>query len=257
MSSAAEVFALQLARASGKANKFLHSRGLTRDDRDDVIAAAILWCWENRNNYSLVTTLDTWFVNAVRDAYRAWRRGEMRNGTTEIVENMGSQDDPAYTVMLRDAVKTLSKNMDEVDRAIVALILDGKEQREASIALGIGLTQLKARLRVMRDQLPESAHKNTILRRVVTAPKPDLDATDTWAHVEPSAIDKEIAALDFPPPSGKDCPPCWRCKWFEGYLPGANKPVRMEIVEPDVKAAVANTEAEKIRIANEVRDGTI
>jgi RNA polymerase sigma factor (sigma-70 family) len=252
MNSATEAFALQLARASRQATRFLRSRRLHRDARDDVIAAAMLWCWENQDNYSLTTTLETWFVNAVRDAYRAYLRGE-RHGATEIVENMGAKDDPEYNTMLQDSVKTLVANMDEIDRAIVQLRLDDHTHTQISEALKIERSAITKRLNKMSAFLPSSAHVNTILRRIVTPPTPSSDsAGDHLSH-----IDKEIEALEFVPPQGKECPPCWRCKWFEGYMPGAHRPVRMPIVEPVVALAVSNTEAEKIRIAQEVRDGNL
>jgi hypothetical protein len=107
----------------------------------------------------------------------------------------------------------------------------------------------------LRALIPESAHTNVILRRVVTPPLPSSDENAGSGH-QPD-IDKEIAALDFPPPSGKECPPCWRCKWFEGYMPGEHRPIRMPISEAEVRDAVRDTEAEKIRIAQEIRNGTL
>jgi hypothetical protein len=65
---------LALASASIRARRFLRKRGLQRADREDILADALAWCWENRENYSLTTTLDTWFVNAVRDSYKRYRR---------------------------------------------------------------------------------------------------------------------------------------------------------------------------------------
>jgi hypothetical protein len=59
------------------------------------------------------------------------------------------------------------------------------------------------------------------------------------------------------PKHGKDCIPCWLCKWYEGYMPAERKSVRMEIKEPEVHDAIAATEAEKVRIAQEVRDGNL
>jgi hypothetical protein len=70
-------------------------------------------------------------------------------------------------------------------------------------------------------------------------------------------IDKDIERLDFPPPSGKECPPCWRCKWFEGYKPSKHKSLRFPVTEPEVREAVLDTEARKIDIAGRVRAGTI
>jgi RNA polymerase sigma factor (sigma-70 family) len=253
MTSAAESFAVILARASRQAMRFLRSRQLHREARDDVIAAAMLWCWENQNNSSLTATLEQWFMGAIRNAYRDYLRGEIRNGTTEIVENMGAKDDPEYSVMLQDAIKTMVSNMDEIDRAIVQLTLGGKDQREVSQALAMDVVTIKRRIWKMRDQIPASAHVNTILRRAVTPPA--ISSDDASDKLAP--IDKEIEALEFAPPQGKECPPCHYCKWFEGYMPGERRLVRMEIHEPEVKRAVKNTEARKLEIAQAVRDGIL
>lgn len=72
------VITRELSRASAKALRFLRARGLSREDRQDILHDAILWCLENRNNYSLTTTLETWFINAVRDAYKRLKRHEAR-----------------------------------------------------------------------------------------------------------------------------------------------------------------------------------
>jgi RNA polymerase sigma factor (sigma-70 family) len=253
MNSAAETFAVTLARASKQANRFLRTRRLHSEARGDVIAAAMLWCWENRDNYSLTATLEQWFLGAVRNAYRDYLRGEIRNGTTEIVENMGSKDDPEYNVVLQDAVRTLSSNMDEMDRAIVQLRLDDKTHSEISTVLKVERSAITKRLNRLSAFIPSSAHVNVILRRVVT---PMARSSDEAMGGE-SQIDKEIAALEFAPPQGKECPPCFHCKWFEGYMPGTNKPVRMPITERKVKAAVLWIQRRKKQIAQKVRDGTL
>lgn len=244
MTSAKEVFVMQLSRASRKANRFI--RRLPKEAREDVTATAILWCWENRDSYSLVVPLDVWFVGAVRHAYRDWLRGERRN-RAELVSEMRSNDDPEYNTQLAQAVDTLINNMDEIDRAIVDRLLEGRTQREVAYSLEIGHATVERRLQRMRSFIPAGAHHGVILRRVITG--------GGEGGLIQSAIDVALRELDLPPKKGKDCPPCWRCKWFEGYLPGDRKDVRMEVVEADVKAAIANTEAEKIRIAKEVRDG--
>src|SRR3984957_20330297 len=93
MDRAEEIFTMQLARAAGKtANKFLHARGLQKADRNDVISAALLWFWENRDNYSLTTTLETWFMNAVRDAYKNLTRGELPLSEDSIDALTGGDD---------------------------------------------------------------------------------------------------------------------------------------------------------------------
>ncbi len=253
MTSPAEIFVTQLARASRRANRLLS--GLSRADRDDVIADAIAWCWEHREEYSLVTSIETWFVNAVRHALERWQRGESRQ-RAELVEDLRAKDDPEYNTVLADSVRTLAANMDELDRAIVKQRLHSKPNPAVASALGVGLRTVERRLERMKSFIPESAHAGVMLTRAVTPPKPSLDDYD-YAPPSASNIDKEIEKLDLPPPHGKDCPPCWRCKWFEGYLPGAHISVRMEIEDAEVRAAVASTEAQKIIIAQEVRDGDL
>ena len=105
--SASEVFTMQLARAAAKqANKFLASRGLQKADRDDVIAAAMLWCWENRDNYSLTTTLETWFMNAIRHAHRDLMRDELPP-SSESMEQIGGADDTFNIVAAESSAKIL------------------------------------------------------------------------------------------------------------------------------------------------------
>jgi hypothetical protein len=81
-----EVFTVEIARAAAKAQRFLARRRLTRVDREDIIQEALLWCWEHRDSYSGATSLDTWFVNAVRDAFKQWRRDEFRTGHIDSEE---------------------------------------------------------------------------------------------------------------------------------------------------------------------------
>ena len=70
-----------------------------------------------------------------------------------------------------------------------------------------------------------------------------------------SDIDRKIEQLDFAPAHGKDCPPCWRCMWFEGFLPLGKRDTRMDIADDEVRAAVSSTEGQKILIAQQVRGG--
>ncbi len=81
-----DVITRELASVSKKALRFLHTRGLQYADRQDVLHGAILWCLENRNNYSLTTTLETWFINAVRNAYQQFRRHQARTVYRDISE---------------------------------------------------------------------------------------------------------------------------------------------------------------------------
>lgn len=249
MTSASEVFVLELARASRKANRFV--RHLQRSDREDIIAAALAWCWENKHNYSLTTTLDTWFVNAVRDAYKAWARGETRN-SSESLSEIPTGDTTEVAAATQQAANALVNALTPEYRQVARMELQGYTRVEM-MAAGLShhtISQARARMKQLRRLLPDPSEYKIAIAR------PRYSDSDD-SHYKGGQIDREIESLDFPPPSGSECPPCWRCLWFEGWLPAEHRSVRMQIIEPEVAKAVADTEARKVAIANEVRHGTL
>lgn len=245
MTTAAEVFVQQLARASKRSLSFLLSRNLTRADSDDVIADALAWCWENRANYSLTTTLETWFMNAVRHSYAAWLRSETRNASEALAE-IPTNDTTEQTAEALSSAHVLARALPAESRRIVRLEMEGWSRKEM-MALGHterAISEARARIKQLRKLIPDSQEYQKVIRA------PARGSEDESPQPQ---IDKEIEQLEFPPQWGADCPPCWKCMWYEGWLPPGHRAVRMRIVEPDVRESIERTEAEKIRIANEVR----
>jgi hypothetical protein len=249
--SAAEVFITQLARASAKqANGFLRARGLQSSDRDDVISAAMLWCWTNRNNYSLTTTLETWFMNAVRDAYKSLQRGEL-SLSDDSIENLGGGDVTYNIVEAESSVAAISAGLTRTERRIAVMTMEGYTKADM---LDRGVREIDIRdarstIKRMRELLPDESNYRILIRTPSATPSDDLEDS-------PSSIDIELEQLDFAPPAGKDCPPCWRCCYFLGFLPDGKRSTRMDIVDPEVLEAVSNTESRKIEIAQQVRNGS-
>lgn len=191
-----EVFVVQLARTSAPAQHYLNSCGIWGEDRDDIISAAILWCWEHRAQYSLTVTLDFWFRNVVRDCVSRHARGEKRNAATELLAQMAGKDDPEYNIRLQQGLEELRANMDVTDVAIVRLRLDyDMTDEQIAKTLKTGRATVKRRLEIMRSFLPESAHVNTLLRRAVAGV---ADGSDDASDIL-SGVDYEIERLEMPP----------------------------------------------------------
>jgi|SRR5580700_10238031 DNA-directed RNA polymerase specialized sigma24 family protein len=247
MNSPGEAFVIQLARASRKANYII--RNLSRADRDDVIAAAIAWCWENRDNYSLTTTLDTWFVNAVKDALKDWRRGERKQATTPLLD-IPTGDSTLAEVQAREAASKLMAALPPAYKMVATLLQQGYTRVEMMEQHGLShdsIYEARQRIKQLRRLLPDDHEYRRVLRNsgAISEMRP------------PSGIDREIAQLESMPKHGADCPPCWLCKWFDGYMPVGRVSMRMPIQEAEVRDAVRDTEARKIEIAQEVRDGLL
>jgi DNA-directed RNA polymerase specialized sigma24 family protein len=249
MTRADEIFTMQLARAAGKtANKFLRSRGLQKSDRDDVISAALLWCWANKANYSLTTTLETWFMNAIRNAYQDLRRRELPT-SDESLDNIGGDDDTYNIAAAESSANALLSALTETDKEIAIMTMQGFTYREMRKRFsGQVVDEAHQRIKQLRRLLPDENVRAALAR---TAPAASSDD----AEGQLSDIDRAIEQLDFAPPAGKDCPPCWRCMWFEGFMPAGKRDTRMDIADKDVREAVKSTEARKISIAQQVRDG--
>jgi DNA-directed RNA polymerase specialized sigma24 family protein len=163
--SPAEVFVVELARASRKANRLI--RHLPRADREDIIASALLWCWENRERYSLTTSLDAWFVNAVRDAYKNWRRGELRNGA-DVLRDIPTGDSTLATVEAWEAAAKLVAALPKEYRRVVWLDAQGYT-RDEMMAKGLSHYQIshaRQRIKQLRRLLPDD-HE---YRRAVRTP---------------------------------------------------------------------------------------
>jgi hypothetical protein len=248
--TASEVFTMQLARAAAKqANKFLAARGLQKSDRDDVIAAAMLWCWENRDNYSLTTTLETWFMNAIRDAYKDLQRYELPP-SDDSLDGIGGADTTYNIAAAESSATALIKALPPTYARVANLTMRGFT-REEMIGRGISkrtIDEAHQRIKQLRRLVTDEEGVRLIARTAPTASSDDADD-------KLSEIDVALEKLDFAPPAGKDCPPCWRCMWFEGFMPAGKRDTRMEIEDTEVREAVKITEARKIEIAQQVRDG--
>jgi len=247
--SVVEIFITELGRAGSKtADRFLSARKLQKADRDDVVAAAVLWCWSHRDSYSLTTTLETWFMNAVRDAYKDLKRNELPT-SSESIEKLGGSDDTYNTAAAASSADVLINALTSVDKTVALMTMQGYTQGEI-MEKGISHSAVqgaRARIKQLR-RLVTDVDGIELIQRASRSPSSD-DASD---HL--SGLDAELEQLDFAPPSGKDCPPCWRCMWFEGYMPDGKRSTRLEIVDKEVSDAVQSTEARKIEIAQMVRD---
>jgi RNA polymerase sigma factor (sigma-70 family) len=236
-----DAFVVALASASRRARR--HLRGLEKADREDVISTALLWCLEHKSSYNPTVQLDTWFVGAIRDARKAYERKEAQR--PELFEVVTAPDDTAWTTEAREAIRHICRSMDIRDRAIVRLSMEGMEQSDIARHAGIPLRTVERKLARLRAMIPARIQFQATRRGT------GHDSDDGGPE---APIDREIERLEFAPPAGKDCAPCWRCKWFDGYVPDKGTIRRSGIqVEPEIRAAVLETEARKVQIANNVR----
>lgn len=244
----AELFVTLLARASRQAGRMV--QGYSKADRDDITANAIAWCWENRDHYNPAVPVSIWFRGAMRHARDNWRRHEARHAQ-EVLADIPVSDSTMAHVENLDAARKILAAVPKDHREVVAMLAEGYTKKEIQKQ---GFTRVIVDSAIGRmAQLKRMVPDIQEVRRVVRTAKRQLH--DESESNGGSRIDRDIAQLDAMPQKGKDCPPCWRCKWYDGYLPKGRLSTRMKITEPAVQAAVADVEARKITIASAVRAG--
>jgi len=241
VTSAVETFALQLARASKRGSR--HLRGLNAADRDDVIASAVLWCFEHRAEFDpSKRALDDWFASRLKAARRQSRQPQARGQLEALI----AQEDTERAAEARTSLERLTRELTDTEQAIAMKLGEGLSVNVVTDMLGASrgtVRGLQRRLRRMRELLPS---ERPMLTLAAPAPEEQDDKP-------PAPIDRALQTMLGGPQLGKECPPCWRCMWFYGLLPEPTHWHPSQIVDDEVRAAVRATERRKIEIANHVR----
>ena len=220
MSGPGQEFVRTVASASRSANRFLHARGLQAEDRNDILAEALAWCWQNRDNYSLTTSLETWFVNAVRDAYKAWMRYETREAA-EAISDIPTGDTTLSSAEAYSSARALWRALPAEYRRVTVLEEAGYTRAEME---GRGITrrtidEARARIAQLRKLLPDPYEYTRVLR----AYNPNWGSHEEIASNLPVAnIDTEIE------------------RWYMGKPGGSTEPM-------DERRALALHEAHMVR----------
>jgi hypothetical protein len=248
MTGVAESFVVALARASKRGS--YHLRRLRPADRDDVIATALAWCWENRSKYDPSFTLEKWFDMALKDARaRFFGGGSKRKKVDPVVTAVEFNEGMARR--LPDAAEVAAEMEGEVKAALRKLTLSERQQIYRAAMDQTPLPRhLRAHLAIFRKRIPRRFGLIKVLR---TASAVESD----FAVAPPARIDVELARIGAPGLHGADCPPCWRCKWYYGYAPIRYSQRVTVKADPEVQAAIWATEARKIEIAAALQAGAL
>ena len=185
-------------------------------------------------------------MNAVRNAYQDLRRNELPTSSEPIDGVSTGGEDPTYSaVAAESSAKALMAALTPNDRRIAWLIMEGYTYREINKRgfANDAINGAQQRIKQLQRLVPDEARSKRMLQ--------------TPAATDPDTVEVDVEKLDFPPHSSADCPPCWRCMWFEGFMPSGKRDTRMVIEDAEVREAVKNTEARKIEIAQAVRDGAV
>jgi DNA-directed RNA polymerase specialized sigma24 family protein len=236
MTSPAETFAIELGRVSKRSRRFL--RGLKREDRDDAVAAAILACWERREQFDqAVQPLEDWFKDVLQSTARSvLRANRAPNYAALKLAEIAAPEDTARNAELQ----MIAENLTEIEQRVASMLAEGYSLNRIATDIEMTRSELK---KVIRKLKTFSGSQSVAIREEPTYSRSDNDLRHK------AQIDHDIERLLRRPATERaDCPVCWKCFWFEGLTPTHYHPP--QLADLDVCAAVAATEARKIKIGN-------
>ena len=143
--------------ASHKAILFKVARayGSTHSDREDLFQEIALQLWHSVDAFRGDSAVTTWIYRVALNTALAWNRRERKHGA-------GRQDFEASTALLitpdshdprLEWIYQRIAELDEVDRSLALLMLDGFSYRDISRILGLGESNVGVKINRMKAAL--------------------------------------------------------------------------------------------------------
>lgn len=147
-------FLAQVSTSQGIIYKLVGVYAIDSEEKKDLYQEILLQAWKSLPSFKQESKFSTWLyricLNTIFTYQRKRNRVEYTNSMEDIapaVEHSGLQKENA--VRLRQAIRQLQ----ETDRAVVCMHLDGYENAEIAAVLGISLNHVSVKLHRIKQQL--------------------------------------------------------------------------------------------------------
>ena len=129
--------------------------GATHSDREDLFQEIALQVWHSAEAYRGDCAATTWIYRVALNTALAWRRKERRHrqGRQDIEHATGLLVAPSVRDPRLDWIYQRIAELDEGNRALALLMLDGFSYREMSQILGLGESNVGMRINRIKATL--------------------------------------------------------------------------------------------------------
>lgn len=244
-----EIFALQLARLMGRRDWRI-LRGLSHEDKDEVIARAVLAAWERRTELDTERgSVEVWFNFILRTARQDWASEsdwtyniDSEPNAIERLHHLSVESANPETILEAEQESAeFMASLSDTERNALMQLVDGQPVK--AIVDDTGLPRRKIdKLRRRAQRIGAQPQRALPGERAPRGLAEDHDQ-------RPSNIDREISAWlrgGLHRTTGL-CRPCLACAWFDGFKNYALYPHK--IVDAEVAKAIGDTLQRKRNIA--------
>lgn len=151
-----------IQRHAGVIRKVAHAYCRRDADRDDVVQEILVQLWRSRARFDGRAKVSTWIyrvaLNVAISAYRRERRH--RDRRAEFDESaVVARELPDSTKDDVRRLMTAIDRLDELNRALVLLDLDGNDHASIADVLGLSTSNVSTRLHRIRKRLEADLHR--------------------------------------------------------------------------------------------------
>lgn len=150
-----DIFETWLSQHKGLIFKIVRAYAFTAMDRDDLFQEIIIQVWHSIPSFRRESAVTTWLYRISLNTAIKWTRKERKNYSTESLDNVqhvlhesGLQVDERLTWLYEEIYK-----LDEVDRSISLLLLEGFSYKEMANILGITESNVGVKINRIKKQL--------------------------------------------------------------------------------------------------------
>ena len=139
--------------------KIANAYGRSPENREDLVQEMVLQLWRSFPRYDEKRRFSTWLYRVALNVAISFCRGETRRPRTGVSENVlevAATDLPEQHDDLRLLEQFIGR-LNELDRALVLLYLDGNPYETIGEILGITATNVGTKLGRVKDKLRQMA----------------------------------------------------------------------------------------------------
>lgn len=159
-----EIFDTWIAQHRGLLFKVVHAHAFTSHDREDLFQEIAAQVWHSVPSFRGESAVTTWLYRVALHCAMAWSRKEKRRRDRQdglgdhepsLLEPSGSRD------RRLDWLYEQIAQLDEIDRALTLLLLDGFSHREMAGTLGLSESNVGVRIHRIKNQLTQKSREET------------------------------------------------------------------------------------------------
>ena len=140
---------------SGIVSKIARAFTTTESDRDDLIQEILLRLWTSIRTFRGEAKPSTWIYRIAFNRALTWQRDETRKRRTRValVEAVDERDEEHARGERLDCVYAAIRQLDEIDRSLILMSLDGCSYREIGEVLDLSESNVGVRLSRIKQKL--------------------------------------------------------------------------------------------------------